>query len=122
MILVDTSVWIDHLHSTVHELVDLLERDEVGTHPAVVEEIALGSIAARDTVISSLRNLRSFPALSHGELLELVESRRLWGRGLSPADAHLLGSVLVTPGAGLWTRDRRLAAVAAGHGVGVITT
>ncbi|HZY77201.1 MAG TPA: type II toxin-antitoxin system VapC family toxin [Jatrophihabitantaceae bacterium] len=117
MILVDTSVWIDHLHASEPELIDLLARDEVGTHPAVIEELALGSIKARSSVISLLRALCAFPSLSHDELLEFVDSRQLWGRGLSATDAHLLGSVLLEPGSELWTRDKRLRAAAGGIGV-----
>ncbi|MGV3712591.1 type II toxin-antitoxin system VapC family toxin [Pseudolysinimonas sp.] len=108
MILVDTSIWIDHLHSTDQTLSELLERDEVGSHSLVIHELALGSIADRATVLASLEALRRFPTLHHDEVRELVQSRRLWGRGLSVVDVHLLGAVAVTPGARLWTRDKRL--------------
>ncbi len=108
MILVDTSVWIDHLHSTDTRLAGLLADDEIGCHPHVVEELALGSIANRGQVIDLLTNLMEFPVLTHDELMHLVESRKLWGRGLSPVDAGLLGSVLLVNGARLWTRDKRL--------------
>ena len=117
MILVDTSIWIDHLHATEPELVDLLARDEAGTHPMVIEELALGSLKGRDSVISLLSALHRFPSLSHEEILEFVAARRLWGRGLSAADAHLLGSVLLERGSELWTRDKRLRAAAADVGV-----
>jgi predicted nucleic acid-binding protein len=110
MILVDTSIWIDHLHRAEPRLVSLLEQDEVGTHALVVEELALGSIGRRREVLALLGSLRSFPVLRHEELLALVEGRTLWGRGLSVADANLLGSVALVPGARLWTRDRRLGA------------
>ncbi|MEP9393345.1 type II toxin-antitoxin system VapC family toxin [Gordonia sp. VNQ95] len=111
MILVDTSVWIDHLHTKNERLTALLGEDEIGCHPMVIEELAMGSIANRDTVIDLLGNLFRFPFLTHVELLHLVEARQLWGRGLSPADAGLLGSVLLVDGATLWTRDKRLSAV-----------
>ncbi len=117
MILVDTSVWIDHLHATEPELVDLLARDVVGSHPMVVEELALGSIKGRGSVISLLRALHRFPSISHEEILDFVDARRLWGRGLSAADVHLLGSVLLEGGARLWTRDKRLRAAAEDVGV-----
>lgn len=117
MILVDTSVWIDHLHATEQELLDLLAQDEVGSHPMVIEELALGSLKGRDSVISLLSALHRFPSLSHEEILEFVDARRLWGRGLSAADAHLLGSVLLKRGSELWTRDKRLLAAAADVGV-----
>ena len=47
----------------------------------------------------------------HDEVLRLVEERRLWGKGLSWIDAHLLASALLSQ-AQLWTLDRRLTAVA----------
>lgn len=65
MILVDTSVWLDHLHSTEPRLVEFLERDEVGCHPLVVEELALGSIKGRTTVLGLLGRLARFPQLKH---------------------------------------------------------
>lgn len=108
MILVDPSVWLDHLHEPVPQLVTLLESDEVGCHPLVIEELALGSLKRRETVLGWLANLHRFPVLSHHEVLELVEARRLWGRGLSAADAHLLGSASLSAGARLWTRDKTL--------------
>ena len=110
MILVDTSVWIDHLHRADPALVDLLALDEVGCHPLIRQEIALGSLRQRDAVLSSLANLSQFPTISHSEVMHLVEQRRLWGRGLSAVDAHLLAAVRVVPGAQLWTRDKRLKA------------
>jgi predicted nucleic acid-binding protein len=117
VILVDTSIWIDHLHKTEAELVDLLARDEVGSHPMVLEELALGSLKRRNAVISLLSALYRFPSVSHEEILDFVDARRLWGRGLSAADVHLLGSVLLERGSRLWTRDKRLQTAAAGVGV-----
>ncbi len=117
MILVDTSVWIDHLHAKNERLATLLADDEIGGHPLVVEELALGSIASRDVVVDLLSNLVQLPALAHAELLHLVESRKLWGRGLSPVDAGLLGSVILVDGATLWARDKRLRAVCVEVGV-----
>jgi predicted nucleic acid-binding protein len=117
LILVDTSVWIDHLHRFDPALTGALERDEVATHPLVIEELALGSIAQRPTVLGLLSRLRMLPTLSHGEVSLLVETRRLWGRGLSAVDAHLVGSLLISREAVLWTRDRRLRDAAVEVGV-----
>ncbi|UVI36059.1 type II toxin-antitoxin system VapC family toxin [Brevibacterium spongiae] len=108
MILVDTSVWIDHLHQRDEELVRRLEDGAVGSHSAVIEELALGSIRSREEVLSSLEDLFRFPTLTHEELMFLISSHSLWGRGLSVADTHLLGSVMLIEGALLWTRDKRL--------------
>jgi predicted nucleic acid-binding protein len=110
VILVDTSVWIDHLRATEVGLVRRLGNDEVGCHPLVVEELALGSLKQRDQVLALLGNLHAFPVLAHEEVLTLVDRRRLWSRGLSAVDVHLLGSVAVVPGARLWSRDERLLA------------
>ena len=99
MILVDTSVWIDHLHHTNPKLRDLLHHDEIGFHPLVIEELATGSLAARDDTLRYLSYLHRFPVLSHEEFLVLVRTHALWGRGLSPVDVHLLGSVALVPGA-----------------------
>jgi predicted nucleic acid-binding protein len=120
VILVDTSVWIDHLHEPVAQLVALLESDEVGCHPLVIEELALGSLKRRDIVLGLLASLRQFPVLDHHEVLELVQARRLWGRGLSAADAHLLGSASLSAGARLWTRDKRLRAACRDIGVAFV--
>jgi predicted nucleic acid-binding protein len=112
MILVDTSIWIDHFHAADAHLVQLLARDEVGCHPLVIQELALGSLARRRETLALLANLSTFPSVSHDELLVLVETHRLWGRGLSPTDAHLLGAVRLVGAARLWTRDKRLNAAA----------
>lgn len=108
MILVDTAIWIDHLHRTEPRLVELLRVDQVGCHALVVEEMALGSIAQRDVVLDLLANLYQFPGVDHREVLHLTNERRLWGRGLSAVDVHLMAAVAVVGGAQLWTRDKRL--------------
>ena len=108
MILVDTAIWIDHLHATEPRLVELLSVDQVGCHALVVEEMALGSIAQRDRVLDLLANLYQFPVIDHHEVLHLTNERRLRGRGLSAVDVHLMAAVAVVGGAQLWTRDKRL--------------
>lgn len=117
MILVDTSAWIDHLHRRDSRLVDLLGEDAAGTHPLVIEELALGSIGQRSVILELLGSLHQFPVLGHAEVVTLVEGRRLWGRGLSAVDAHLLGSAVLVGGARLWTRDKRLIAACRSCGV-----
>lgn len=119
MILVDTSVWIDHLHASDAELVRRLESWDVGTHPWVIGELALGSIRNHSEVLAHLGNLPAPQPAAEREVLWLVEQRKLFGLGLSLVDAHLLASVLITPGWVLWTRDKRLRRVAEDLGVGV---
>ena len=108
MILVDTSVWIDHLHRADPHLVALLEGNNVSVHPMVTGELSLGSIAGRDAVLSLLSALPAATEVTHDEVLGFVAARRLYGRGLSLIDAHLLASTVLSEGILLWTRDRRL--------------
>jgi predicted nucleic acid-binding protein len=108
VILLDTSIWIDHFHASEPSLVALLRDDQIGCHRAVIEELALGSIKQRDRVLTLLESLRGFPILTHEEVMALVDGRQLWGRGLSAVEVHLLGSVMLVGGAQLWTRDKRL--------------
>ncbi|BBZ12699.1 hypothetical protein MBRA_28940 [Mycobacterium branderi] len=83
----------------------------------MIDELALGSIKQRAIVIELLGSLHRFPVLTHAEVMTLVDRRRLFGRGLSAVDAHLLGSVSLVGGARLWTRDKRLIAVCRDTGV-----
>jgi predicted nucleic acid-binding protein len=109
VILVDTSVWIDHLHKAVPLLVDGLETEEVATHPFLIGEIACGEIARRQEVLALLSTLPSSTLATDEEALRFIESHRLMGKGIGYIDAHLLASVMLTGGATLWTRDKRLA-------------
>jgi predicted nucleic acid-binding protein len=118
MILVDTSIWIDHLHRSDPELVSLLEQHEVATHPMVIGELALGALRDRAAVIGLLGGLLSVTAATDDEVLSFVASRQLYGRGLSLVDAHLLASALLTSSCVLWTRDKRLSAIAREFQVG----
>lgn len=120
MILVDTSVWIDHLHHNEPTLNDVLALDEVACHPLVIQELALGSLKDRRAVLTTLSRLTMSASLSHEEMLLLVDTHELWGKGLSPVDAHLLGSVLLSPGTQLWTRDKSLKASATQIGAATV--
>jgi predicted nucleic acid-binding protein len=112
VILVDTSVWIDHLRNAETKLQDLLQNDEVVTHPLVRLELALGSIANRDKVLSDLALLPHVQVAESGELFRLVELRKLSRRGIGVTDLHLLASALFDRSILIWTRDRRLGNVA----------
>ena len=111
MILVDTSVWIDHLRPPVKELEALLTERRVSTHPLVRLELALGSITNRDVVLASIAALPHVTLAGTDELFLLVERRKLSRRGIGVTDLHLLASCLITPGTQLWTRDHRLSEV-----------
>jgi predicted nucleic acid-binding protein len=117
MVLVDTSIWIDHLHKTESTLVELLDLSLVCIHPMIIGELALGSIKRRTEVLALLANLPSAVIASHEEVLRLVEARRMYGEGLSLVDAHLLAATRLTSGAALWTRDKRLRDVAVEEGI-----
>ena len=111
MILVDTSVWIDHLRVWDRELAQLLQDGHVLAHPCVIGELALGQLSRRGEILGLLRNLPRAQAATDAEVLSLVENRQLYGLGIGYVDAHLLAATLLTTGADLWTRDKRLAAV-----------
>jgi predicted nucleic acid-binding protein len=108
VILVDTSVWIDHLKSSDLALADLLGTGRVLAHSFVTGELALGSLRQRRTVLESLRDLPQATVASDDEVMMLIEREQLYGLGIGFVDAHLLAAVRLTPGALLWTRDRRL--------------
>ena len=117
MILVDTSVWVEHLRSPVSELQDQVRSGQVLTHPMVIGELACGMIRRRREFLSYLGALPIIPGLAHERVLEEIETNRLMGRGIGFIDAHLLTSVIADAGAALWTRDRRLNRIAEELGV-----
>jgi predicted nucleic acid-binding protein len=108
VILVDTSVWIDHLRAHDKTLVQLLLAEQVLGHPFIIGEIALGHRPQRRQVLSSLRDLPQAIVASQDEVLNLIERERLFGFGIGYVDAHLLAATRLTEGASLWTRDKRL--------------
>ena len=120
MILVDTSVWIDHLRNASEELSHILSSGEVVMHSAIIGELACGTLAKRVETLTHLRALPQVEALDDGAAMAVIEAKRLMGRGLGFVDVHLLGAVLEQPGTTLWTRDRRLHTVANELGVAYV--
>lgn len=112
MILVDTSVWIDHLRSGDGVLARLLEESRVLAHPFVVGELALGSLRQREPVLEALLHLPVATVATDGEVRHMIEREALSGTGIGYVDAHLLASARLSAGASLWTRDGRLLTVA----------
>ena len=112
MILLDTSIWIDHINAPVSELVSLLNNGEVLAHPMVIGEIACGSIRNRADLLFYLLSLPMIGEVDHGAVLREIDTRGYMGRGIGYIDAHLLASVIRDGSASLWTRDRRLAQIA----------
>ena len=93
MILVDTSIWIDHLHRADTTLSALLHDAAVCVHPMVIGELALGSLRDRPTILGLLADLPSTPVATPAEVLVLVDAQVLSGTGLSLVDAHLLAAL-----------------------------
>ena len=114
MILVDTSVWVEHLRSHSAILSALLDDGGVLGHPFVLGELALGNLRQRDDILRVLRRLPQATSASHLEVLQFIDREALYGRGIGYVDAHLLAAARLTAGSKLWTRDRRLQTVA-GH-------
>jgi predicted nucleic acid-binding protein len=117
VILVDTSVWIDHLRSADVTLQRLLRNDKVVTHPFVRLELALGSIATREKVLADLALLPQAPIATTEELFSLVELRGLHRRGIGITGLHLICSALYDKSISIWTRDRRLGDIANEYGL-----
>ncbi|MDQ3517576.1 MAG: type II toxin-antitoxin system VapC family toxin [Gemmatimonadota bacterium] len=112
MILVDTSVWIDHLRVGEPQLTGALNAGSVCVHPLVLGELACGNLRNRRSVMSLLSELPGVPVATDAEALGFMENRALMGRGIGYIDVHLLASAALSATARLWTRDRRLAVVA----------
>jgi predicted nucleic acid-binding protein len=112
VILVDSSVWIDHLRRTDEILTDLLDRAQVMTHPFVIGELAIGNLRPRNVVLDVLRKLDRVIVARDDEVLRFIEQERLFGLSLGYVDVHLLAAARLTPETTLWTRDKRLSAAA----------
>lgn len=111
MMLVDTSVWIDHLRHSDKELAKLLNAGSVLIHPFVIGEIALGTLQNRDRILDSLNDLPHANMATDEEVHIYIKDQKIFGMGIGYVDAHLLAAVKLTPGCSLWTRDKRLHAV-----------
>lgn len=113
MILVDTSVWIDHFRHGDAHLARMLDADLVLCHPFVIGELACGGLRRRERILDALGNLSRAPIAAHREALVFLDRHGLAGRGIGWVDVHLLASAALAGGTLLWTRDKRLAGVSA---------
>lgn len=120
MILVDTSVWVDHLRRGDAKLAAALDSAKVLIHPFVIGEIACGSLTDRKAVLGLLQDLPMAAVAEADEVLGFIERHRLYGKGIGHVDAHLLTAVALTADAVLWTRDKRLRAAADALGRGFV--
>lgn len=119
MILIDTSVWIRHFRIRDLNVQRKLLAFEVVTHPFIIGELAVGALHPRSDVLRMLRGLPQSTTAHDREVLALIEARQLSGTGIGYADAHLMASLLLSPGHVLWTHDRRFAVAAATCGLGL---
>jgi predicted nucleic acid-binding protein len=116
MVLVDSSVWIEHFRKGHPALATLLNEASVLMHPFVLGELACGNLKKRAEILRDLEELPQAIAATHEEALDLMSKRKLWGRGIGWIDAHLLASALLSR-CRLWTLDARLDRIAADVGV-----
>ena len=122
MILADTSIWIDHfrlgnLRSGNEELRKHLNEGQIVIHPAIIAELALGSLEQRTKTLALLDLLPQVRVAQLSEVRRMIEARRLYSLGIGLADAQLIASVFINPSTLLWTRDRRLRKAAEGLGI-----
>lgn len=112
MILVDTSIWIEHFRVGSDRLRTLLFYEQVLCHPFIIGELACGTLQRRSEILSMLKALPEANQLDHEEVMTFLDARRLYGHGIGWVDAHLLASALLT-GCTLWTLDKPLRRAAA---------
>lgn len=111
MILLDTSVWVDHLRKGDELVVQVLESGQAAVHAFVAGELACGNLKSRGLVLDLLRSLPQIHTANDEEVLFYVETHQLMGRGIGYIDAHLLAATAVAESL-LWSRDKRLRDVA----------
>lgn len=107
-VLVDSSVWVGHFKQRNEQLVRLLELGWVMCHPYVVAEVACGTPPGRKAIIAMLAQLECTPVATQDELLALLETRQLFGRGCGFVDISLIASALLSENIKIWTQDKRL--------------
>ena len=112
MILVDTSIWIDHFRYDDAELRKIINDDQLLCHRFVVGELALGSVRERAAVLAFLAAQREAMIATHAEVMTVIDRHSIFSMGIGYTDAHLLTSTLLDRRSSLWTRDKRLAAAA----------
>lgn len=118
MILVDTSVWIDHFRAPVAALEHLILAEQAMCHPFIRGTLAVGHLRNWLEAVGALQALPQAKTASDGEFLALIVNEQLAATGLGFVDVHLLASCRATPGTKLWSRDPRLARYADRMGLG----
>ncbi len=111
MVLVDTSVWIDHLRKNDQHLQLLLIDGEVVCHSLIIAELVCGNLKNREEIIGLLQALPMAPEIDFEEHLYFVEEHNLFGKGIGYIDIQLLASAKLSQ-TSLLTLDKRLKAIA----------
>ena len=111
MVLVDTSVWIDHFRNKNKELIRLLNNDDVFCHPFIIGEIACGRIENRTEILTLLKSLPQSSMVDHDEILIFIENNHMMGLGMGYIDIAILASAKLSS-MSLWTLDKKLKAIA----------
>jgi len=88
-----------------------INSEEVMCHPFVPGELACGNLKNRNQILSLLSSLPMTNNAEHEEVLQVIESNQLMGKGLGYVDIHLIASAMLT-GIPIWTNDRKLEQVA----------
>jgi predicted nucleic acid-binding protein len=117
VILADTSVWIDHLRNRNPQLEQRLNAGQIVMHPFIVAEISLGSLRNRQSRLADMEALIEVNLAQLHEVRHMIETNRLYSRGIGLTDAFLIASCLLTPGTQLWTRDAAMESVARSVGI-----
>lgn len=115
-VVVDTNVWVHHWKDHNQLLVDMLADREIWTHPIVIGELSMGNLKNRNQILWHLTRFGRPQLATDSEVRQMVEAKRLWGRGLGWNDVKILASVVIGD-CWLWTGDRRLREAAEEFGV-----
>ena len=116
-ILADTSVWVEYFRNSEPRMAAMLRAKRIRMHPFVTSELALGSLANRARTLADLRSLPQTSVADQTEIDNLIESHRLYARGMGFVDVHLIAAALLDDNVSLWTLDKRFADVAQMLGV-----
>lgn len=121
LILADTSIWVDHFRTSNPAMIDLLNDGMIVTHPFILGELALGSLANRALLLRRLDQLVQVDVAHDFEVRQLIEDAELHSKGVGWVDVHLLASMRIHSSLHLWTRDKRLARAAEQIGLSLHT-
>ena len=122
MLLIDSSVWIDHLRCANKQLSQLLNSNQVSIHSMIIGELACGNLNNRSELLALWQQLPMVSEASHREVIYAINQYQWMGKGIGYIDAHLLASTLLTDNTALWTLDKRLQQVAVSLGIAFCST